>query len=388
MAVLNNIEVISKSPAVSIIVPVYNAEPWLTRCLDSLRGQTIENIEIICIDDKSTDNSLKILREHEKKDSRIKVIAQEKNSGVSIARNTGLAIAVGEYVGFVDPDDFVDSDFYEKLYGRAVLAGVDIAKGKARIVDYDGRKRHYGPGFADINKNRAFFSITFWSAIYRRGFLIKNKIEFPPGLIISEDTVFLTKAVILANKIELVEGIYYHYIRQKDSLYSEVLSVEKLKCSIKAMNMIIDFINDTIIDDRETYSLIFAGKLKWLLSSEYSKSYTFDGCAAVIHGAIELYKKCKYKDDLCNMLAENHARFLSEENEVALFADLLRRVNRVILLKLFNFIPLLKIIYRYDTVEIMLFRWIPLMKINKKRNVDYYYLFFYFQIIRNEIKKN
>lgn len=92
----------------SVIVPVYNVAGEIKRCLDSLLGQTLREIEILCIDDKSTDNSLEILRDYEKKDSRIKIIALEKNCGVSVARNQGLAIASGEYIGFVDPDDFVD----------------------------------------------------------------------------------------------------------------------------------------------------------------------------------------------------------------------------------------------------------------------------------------
>ena len=106
---MNNIKV-------SVIVPVYNCEKYLKKCLDSLVNQTLKDIEIICVNDGSTDNSGRILEEYT--DSRIKIITKE-NGGLSSARNAGIAVAKGEYLGFVDSDDWVDLDFYEKLYNTA-----------------------------------------------------------------------------------------------------------------------------------------------------------------------------------------------------------------------------------------------------------------------------
>lgn len=103
---------------ISVIVPVFNAEKYLKMCLNSLVSQTLKNIEIICIDDGSTDNSLAILDKFKSKDDRIKIIKQ-KNYGVSMARNNGISEAQGEYIGFVDADDWVDKDFFEKLYNAA-----------------------------------------------------------------------------------------------------------------------------------------------------------------------------------------------------------------------------------------------------------------------------
>ena len=102
---------------VSIIVPVYNVEKYLERCLDSLINQTLTNIEIVCINDGSTDNSGKILDDYAAKDNRIKVIHQN-NAGQAVARNNGLKIANGNYINFVDSDDWVDLDFIEKLYKK------------------------------------------------------------------------------------------------------------------------------------------------------------------------------------------------------------------------------------------------------------------------------
>ena len=375
------------SPALSIIVPIYNKEPWLDRCIDSLLGQTIKNIEIICIDDKSTDGSLKILREYEKKDSRIKVIVHEKNSGASAARNTGLAIATGEYAGFVDADDFVDSDFYEKLYNRARSTDADIAKGKACVVSFGGKKERHGPSFADIRKNRVNFNTAFGSAIYKLDFITKNKLDFPAGIIIGEDGVFLTKAVVLANKIEFVEDIYYHYIRQKGSLDSDFFSIEKLKSGIKSTHMLADFINDELISDKESYNIVFAGNLTFLLSYLHDRSCSFDGHLTLIQGAIELYKKCKHKDDLSKRIGGNLSKALSEENEVALFTDFLECITtKKRSFKLFNCIPILKIIYSPNTKRIKLFNYIPLLKIRKKHGGDYYFLFSCLPIIKKETK--
>ena len=113
---------------VSIIVPVYNTEEYLQKCLDSLTNQTLKNIEIICVNDGSTDNSLKILQDNAIKDDRIKIINQE-NKKQGAARNAGMQIATGEYIGFVDSDDWVDFDFYEKLYSAAKKHNFDIALG-------------------------------------------------------------------------------------------------------------------------------------------------------------------------------------------------------------------------------------------------------------------
>jgi len=314
----NNEATFGNTPALSIIVPVYNTEPWLARCLDSLVNQTIKDLEIIVVDDHSTDGSLDIIREYEKNEPRIHTIALEKNSGVSVARNAGLAIASGEYIGFVDSDDFVDLDFYEKLYIHAEATGADIVKGESVMVKNDGNEKLYGPSSAAIRKNKAEFLYPFWSAMYRTDFLTKNKLDFPTGIITSQDDVFLLKAVILANTIELVEGVYYHYIRREGSLDSSTLSARKIESKVAATLLITDFINEEIAGDIETYNLVFRAGFMHLLHSLYARSNTFSGRLTVIRGAIGLYAKCRYKDDLDKELGEKCATLLSEGNEIGL----------------------------------------------------------------------
>ena len=115
-------------PKVSIIIPVYNVDRYLKECLDSLISQTLVDIEIICINDSSTDNSLSILNEYAQKDNRVKVCNNSENQGLSCTRNVGLGVAIGEYIGFVDSDDYVDKDFFEKLYISASSNDADATK--------------------------------------------------------------------------------------------------------------------------------------------------------------------------------------------------------------------------------------------------------------------
>lgn len=121
-------------PKVSVIIPVYNTEKFLRKCLDSVCNQTLQDIEIICINDCSTDGSLEILREYARKDNRIKLIELLENCGAAKARNIGIDIAEGEYLGFIDSDDYIDLDFYENLYAKAIETSADVVKGSDMLI--------------------------------------------------------------------------------------------------------------------------------------------------------------------------------------------------------------------------------------------------------------
>ena len=139
---------------VSVIISVYNVEKYLARCLDSVINQTLKDIEIICVNDGSTDNSAQILEEYAQKDERIKVITQV-NSGLSEARNTGMSASTGEFIAFLDSDDFVDLDFYEALYNSAVKNNCEIACGNI-IRENDKKKRK---PFVDYDKEHVVSSV-------------------------------------------------------------------------------------------------------------------------------------------------------------------------------------------------------------------------------------
>lgn len=124
-------------PKVSVIIPVYNVEKYLRECLDSVINQTLSDIEIICINDGSTDNSLGILKEYAEKDSRIKIITQE-NQGQGVARNNAIEAAQGEYLVFVDPDDFLDSEALEVINKSFSDSAVDIIQFDYLVCSEDG----------------------------------------------------------------------------------------------------------------------------------------------------------------------------------------------------------------------------------------------------------
>ena len=210
-------------PKISIIIPVYNTEKYLVKCIDSLLYQSLEDIEIICVNDGSTDNSQKILDDYAKKDKRIKVIHQ-KNKKQGAARNKGMEIATGEYIGYGDSDDWVDFDYFEELYIAAKKHNLDIALAtNVRIGNGKTKKR------LKIEKEQVTLKLQDkldicnqfnnecpTNKIYRREFLIKNNITWPEG-IYCEDKIYTLKAVFYANGIVSVPDVNYYYFRRANS---------------------------------------------------------------------------------------------------------------------------------------------------------------------------
>ena len=213
-------------PKVSIIIPVYNTKNYLEKCLNSVINQTLEDIEIICINGGSTDGSSIILNKFSKKDHRIKLIDLPQNQGVSAARNKGIDTATGEYIGFIDSDDFVDLDFFEKLYFKAKEKNADAAKGN--IYDYNEQKNTFKlTPFYNMNdkirKNHAYFYYGFTSAIYRRDFINKFNIRFPENINYFEDPYFSIKAAINYKTVEFDDSAKYYYVRRNNSLSANPL---------------------------------------------------------------------------------------------------------------------------------------------------------------------
>lgn len=208
---------------VSIIIPVYNTEKFLKKCMDSIVNQTLKEIEIICINDGSTDNSLKILEEYATNDNRIKLINQN-NLGQGTARNKGLEIACGEYIGFVDSDDWIDEDYFEKLYNsakkhNAALACCSLRREypfkqswrlhveKEEIIETPMEKFKY------LYIPKQCYPV---NKIYRKADLDKHNIKFPEGMYF-EDMPFNLNAVYYLDKMVTVPGIIYHYFANMKS---------------------------------------------------------------------------------------------------------------------------------------------------------------------------
>lgn len=241
----------------SIIVPVYNVEKYLPKCLESLIKQTLNDIEIICVNDGSMDNSLAILKEFASKDSRIRII-DNQHQGVAKTRNTGIEQSTGEYIGFVDSDDYIDIDFFEKLYNSATKSNSDIAiasilkhKNFFNIYNAKYTKEETAITIQDkikLCEDKKHFFFYAWNKIYHSGFIKENNIKFSEGQIY-EDVMFAIKALYYSNKIISVYGTKYHYIEHENSLtkYKDKTG-EKEHDLIKAYSELQEFCNSKNIE--------------------------------------------------------------------------------------------------------------------------------------------
>lgn len=210
---------------ISVIIPIYNAYDYLRPAMDSVLAQTLSELEIICIDDGSTDHSLEILKEYQAADARIRIVT-ENNAGVAIARNNGVRRARGEYLAFLDADDFMEPTYLEKLYRAAKEGDLDIAIGEYDI--FQEKLAKFTPAIpperADIyrdgkvsSKNEhpdeIFQSVEgyVWNKLFRRSFVMEKELCFLEGAKMFEDVYFVCTALSLAERIAKVDGVGFHH---------------------------------------------------------------------------------------------------------------------------------------------------------------------------------
>lgn len=235
---------------ISILVPIYNVECYLRECLDSLIGQTLEDIEIVCINDGSTDNSAQILQEYASKDSRIKVIDKE-NSGYGASLNRGLEMATAEYIGIVESDDFADSKMFEELVALANKNNADVVKSDFFFY-FSKKKQARRAGKISKNKCGKVFSVkddatilktmpSIWSAIYKKSFLVENGIRFLETAGASyQDTSFAFKVLATAERIVFTSKAYLYY--RSDNENSSVKSKAKVYAICDEWEEITDYL--------------------------------------------------------------------------------------------------------------------------------------------------
>ena len=210
-----------KQPSVSVVVPVYNGKKYLRQCLDSIVGQTLRDMEIIVINDGSTDGSLEIINEYANKDDRV-IVIDKPNEGYGKTMNRGIEAATGEFIGIVESDDWIEPDMVETLYGITKLHNVDVVK--SRYIPFDDRSgktgkmssmpEHDTERVIDPRRNSLIFYVqpSIWSAIYRREFLNANKIRFleSPGASF-QDTSFNFKVWAMAKRAYLTMQPLVYY---------------------------------------------------------------------------------------------------------------------------------------------------------------------------------
>lgn len=201
-------------PEISIIIPVYNTAPYLAECLESVCSQTLSDIEIICINDGSTDNSLQILKDFETKDPRITIVDQ-KNAGVSAARNGGLKVATGKYVGFVDSDDTLKATYLEVLYEAAQRYRTDLVIAQPTEHHVFKSKQLYIENQIKSNFLPIFFSHdslnAVWNRLYLNAIIKENNLRFPVGKTHAEDAEFNIRYLIHTQRLFVLDYSGYHY---------------------------------------------------------------------------------------------------------------------------------------------------------------------------------
>lgn len=261
---------------ISIIVPVYNVEKYLERCIESIVNQTYQNLEIILVDDGSMDNSGKICDEWAVKDNRIKVIHKE-NGGVSSARNDGLKKATGEYVGFVDSDDTVEPRYMEILLNLIIEKRVDMS-----IINYIEKYSEYEIKNETYIKNKEFYKENFfkylfeisnykgylWNKIFKREIIVTNNIIFDENIYICEDLLFVCQVADKCEKFyyDYEEYLYNYYIREESSIRKEYS--EQTATRVEVYSRIIEIFDknniDSILVKREYmyYALVARNELK------------------------------------------------------------------------------------------------------------------------------
>jgi cytidyltransferase-like protein len=216
----------NSAPKISTIVPVYKIAPWLGQCLESLIRQSYKNLEIIIVDDGSPDNSAQVYEKYAAADSRIKIIKQP-NTGVSVARNNGLAAATGDYVHFMDGDDWLDLDYYEKMISGIVNADADIAASGINKINDTAPNIEYKSEVILLNLQEKLTLLKLprdsfsWRYLFRRDFLMHNNLHFPPGMIMREDTVFMLQCVRASGRLVIVPHVMYNYLQRPGSAWKQ-----------------------------------------------------------------------------------------------------------------------------------------------------------------------
>lgn len=219
---------------VSVIVPVYNVEEFLPRCLDSLVNQSLEDIEIVIVNDGSTDNSLKICKKYAKKDKRI-IIHTQENQGVSAARNTGLKLATSEFIGFVDPDDYVDLNTYY-LATKYMSDDIDLLVWDVNLLFEDNAmdNEYFTKGYYKYFKLDKFgkreitlhdklnISQVFWNKLFRKSIITEHNIDCPVRRLYEDDAFWHKYTAWTKNIYIMPLKLYYYYVRAA-SLRGQVL---------------------------------------------------------------------------------------------------------------------------------------------------------------------
>ncbi|MBD3842858.1 MAG: glycosyltransferase family 2 protein [Campylobacterales bacterium] len=272
----------NNQPLVTVVIPLYNAEQYIAETIESVVSQTYKNWEMLIVDDCSTDNSRDVARRYENKDNRIKLIESVSNfGGPARPRNIGIDNAKGEYIGFVDPDDWVDEEMYVKMYHAAKEENADIVMcsyvrefgthSKEKIFNHPHRKlykhqevkkeilrRLVGPVEEEVaNPEMLDAWGTVWSKIYKTSLIKENAITFTDLSIIgtNEDTLFNIQTCYFVNKFLFLNNPYYHYWRQNPSSITTAYKQNLINKWCILFSIISNFINEKNLENEYAIAL-------------------------------------------------------------------------------------------------------------------------------------
>lgn len=243
----------SSNIELSIIVPCYNAEKYINRCLDSLVNQQLSCYEVICVNDASTDNTLECLKEYSKNHPIIRIINHEKNKRQGGARNTGIRNAKGKYIGFVDIDDSVNSQMYSTLYKEAIKFDLDVVDCDYVTIETNGKQIESHISYEDIHneidndfrKRLITCGGSVWCKIYKKDFLLKNNLFFPEG-VFYEDNYFVPMVYAHMASYSYIRQCLYNYYTNSTStthkknsnfLYDRFIIAQKLISDFRLYNL-------------------------------------------------------------------------------------------------------------------------------------------------------
>ncbi len=324
---------------VSIVVPVCNVEKYLPECLDSIIKQSLKDIEIICVDDGSKDDSLKVLQEYEKKDKRIKVITKP-NAGYGHTMNVGMDAATGEYIGIVESDDWVEKDMFKDLYTAAKKDDCDIVKSDYFEFSTELKKeqvyimtpvepRYYNTVMSANDTERIYhFRMNTWTGIYKTSFLRKYNIRHneTPGASY-QDNGFWFKTISLASRIVFVDKAYYHY--RQDNPNSSINNKGKVFCMCDEYAFIREFLDEN--------PRLLKKHLKVFLAKKYYNYFYTYGRIAREHKKIflkrfseefnESYEKQEFDDSLLPTQQMWILRRIMEDPEKFYYDDTIWNLN-------------------------------------------------------------
>ena len=304
-------------PKISVIIPVYNVEKYLAECLISVVNQTFKDIEIICVNDGSTDNSPEILEEFAQKDSRIKIINQE-NQGMSCARNAGLAVATGEYITFVDSDDYISTDLYADMqkYLPAELicfnAKIFPMSEKYRALQNYIQCKFEGeqPITEKIIKQT---NIHIWNKIFKTSVIRENNIKFPDGLYF-EDFPFMFEYLHSINTAKFVTGKGYYFYRQQPNSIMKTCSPKSIH-HLYAWHYLYDKLKERKLLDKYPNLINKLFRTYTILAYKYSDEASKD---SIIKTAQDYASEISYKglDELIDALINNKMIYYGRKEKI------------------------------------------------------------------------